>query len=289
MNAFANRRWLAVLMLIAAIVGLLTVWREFDVFIPRMPYLTGWVLLLLMLFLTLYNGRKKLPFLPAIRSETWLQVHIYVGLFTAALFAVHLGMRMPTGWFECTLAWLYVLVMLSGIGGLFISRIFPKRLTTRGGEVLFESIPAVRRAVAERAESLALQALSESKSATITDFHTKHLHDYFSGPRNFTAHLFEITSPLNKLLHRISELDRFLNAKERTLMFGKESEAGAEPKERTPGIVDLVRQKDALDYHYSLQLTLKLWLFVHIPLTYSLLVFSLVHVVLVFAFMGGTS
>ncbi|MBM3876818.1 MAG: hypothetical protein FJ386_08890 [Verrucomicrobia bacterium] len=289
MNAFANRRWLAVLMLIAAIVGLLTVWREFDVFIPRMPYLTGWVLLLLMLFLTLYNGRKKLPFLPAIRSETWLQVHIYVGLFTAALFAVHLGMRMPTGWFECTLAWLYVLVMLSGIGGLFISRIFPKRLTTRGGEVLFESIPAVRRALAEQAESLALKALPAAKSATITEFYVAHLQHWFAAPRNTLAHLFEISSPLNKLLHRIGELDRFLNDEERKLMFGEEVEAGEEPKQHIPGIADLVRQKDALDYHYSLQLTLKLWLFVHIPLTYSLLVFSLVHVVLVFAFMGGTS
>jgi hypothetical protein len=48
-----------------------------------------------------------------------------------------------------------------------------------------------------------------------------------------------------------------------------------------------VRQKDGLDYHHALQLTLKLWLFVHIPLTYSLLIFSLVHLVLVYAFAGG--
>ena len=52
-------------------------------------------------------------------------------------------------------------------------------------------------------------------------------------------------------------------------------------------IADLVRQKDGLDYHHSLQLTLKLWLFAHIPLTYSLLIFSVVHVVLVYAFSGG--
>ena len=49
----------------------------------------------------------------------------------------------------------------------------------------------------------------------------------------------------------------------------------------------LVRQKDGLDYHRALQLTLKLWLFVHIPLTYGLLVFTVLHIVLVFGFSGG--
>jgi hypothetical protein len=32
---------------------------------------------------------------------------------------------------------------------------------------------------------------------------------------------------------------------------------------------------------------LKLWLFVHIPLTYSLLLWTLAHIVLVFAYSGG--
>jgi len=274
MSSLTHRRWFGAVLLLAAVVALFVIWREFDPLIPRMPFLTGWALLLIMLFLTAYNGRKKLPFLPGIRSETWLQVHIYVGFFTAALFGIHISMRMPTGWFECTLAWLYVLVMLSGIGGLLLSRIFPKRLTTRGGEVLFESIPAVRRSLADQAEALALKALPDAKSTTITDFYTEHLHEYFAGPRNFIAHLFEVSSPLNDLLHRIGELNRFLNEEERKLM---------------DQIAKLVRQKDALDYHYSLQLTLTLWLFVHIPLSYSLLLFSIVHVILVFAFAGGTS
>ena len=52
-------------------------------------------------------------------------------------------------------------------------------------------------------------------------------------------------------------------------------------------IARLVREKDGLDYHHAHQLLLKIWLFVHIPLTYSLLLFILVHVVVVFAFFGG--
>ena len=40
---------------------------------------------------------------------------------------------------------------------------------------------------------------------------------------------------------------------------------------------------------YPPRMLLKLWLFVHIPLTYALLVFIAAHVVLVHAFAGGSS
>jgi hypothetical protein len=61
----------------------------------------------------------------------------------------------------------------------------------------------------------------------------------------------------------------------------------AEEKTRMSELQVLVEQKDGLDYHHALQKVLKLWLFVHVPLTYSLLIFTFVHVVLVFAFSGG--
>jgi len=75
-------------------------------------------------------------------------------------------------------------------------------------------------------------------------------------------------------LNKISDLNRYLNEPERATL---------------DQIAALVRQKDGLDYHYALQFTLKFWLFTHIPLTCSLLLFILAHVVLVFAFSGGAS
>ena len=50
---------------------------------------------------------------------------------------------------------------------------------------------------------------------------------------------------------------------------------------------DLVRQKDGLDHQYALQSILKWWLFIHIPLTYSLLIATGLHVVLVHGFSLG--
>jgi hypothetical protein len=81
-----------------------------------------------------------------------------------------------------------------------------------------------------------------------------------------------VRTPINLILNKIADLNRYLNESERATM---------------NEIAILVRQKDGLDYHYSLQLILKLWLFVHIPLTYCLLLWTLAHIVLVFAYSGG--
>ena len=274
MISFVKQRGLGLSLLI--LVSAVMVWlhRRYSGAMPRLSYLTGWALFGLILLLSLYNARKKLPFVPLLSSELWLQSHVYGGLLTAALFAVHISYKMPTGWFEGMLAMLYVMLMLSGFFGLFVSRAIPKRLTTRGGEVLFERIPSIRRQLQERAEALALTSLSQVKSSTVADFYARELKDFFEGSRNVGLHLLEVRSPLNRLLNKITDLNRYLNEQERATL---------------DQIAGLVRQKDGLDYHYALQLLLKVWLFVHIPLTYSLLLFTLTHIVLVFAFSGGAS
>ncbi len=272
MTSFTRQRLIGLTVLLA--LSALAIWLQARWFgaMLRLSFLTGWILFALILALTFYNGRKKLPFLPLLSSEAWLQFHIYAGLLTGVLFAVHVSYRLPSGWFQGTLAALYVMVMLSGFFGLFISRALPKRLTARGGEVLFERIPAIRRELQDRAEALALKSISEAKSATIADFYSRELKNFFENQGNFGLHLLEVSSPLNRVLNRIKDLNRYLNEQERSVL---------------EQIALLVRQKDGLDYHYALQLVLKTWLFVHIPLTYSLLLFSLVHIVLVFAFSGG--
>jgi hypothetical protein len=269
---FTNQRIAGALFFLVGSVLLLAGYFKFHDQIAGVPFISGWLLFAFMLILTVYSARKKLSFLPLGSSEAWLQFHIYLGLLTVVLFAVHMAFRPPTGWFDGILASLYIGVTLSGLFGWFVSRALPKRMTTRGGEVLFDRIPAVRRSLHQQAEMLALRSVPEGKSTTIANFYIKHLDSFFRGPQNRFLHLFEIRSALQRKLYQISDLNRFLNEKERVVM---------------DQIADLVRQKDGLDYHHSLQLTLKVWLFAHIPLTYGLLIFSIVHVVLVYAFSGG--
>ena len=58
---------------------------------------------------------------------------------------------------------------------------------------------------------------------------------------------------------QIDAQGRYLNDKEREVMHA---------------LRELVERKDDLDFQVALQTTLKYWLFLHIPLTYSLLIFS---------------
>ena len=238
--------------------------------LPDYGFLTGWILLAAILVLTFYNARKKLPFLPLGNSEAWLQIHIYLGFLTVLLFVIHLNFRLPRGGFEIALAWLFVLVAGSGMVGLLFSRVLPRRLATRGGEVIYEAIPALRHSLRTEAEKLA--AGPEATSPVIAEFYARRLSGFFGGRGNGWLHLAESRRRLNALLAEIEDVRRTGNEAERATL------------ER---LALLVRQKDSLDYHRSLQLALKLWLFVHIPLTYGLLVFIALHIVLVFGFSGG--
>ena len=266
---FMQRRQARALLLLLAGGLLLLLYFLFEFRFPRITFVSGWVLLILMFLLTAYNGRKKLPFLPAASSEAWLQVHIYAGLLAALIFGMHLHFRLPTGAFESLLALLFVLVTLSGLGGLWLSRSLPKRLTTVGGEVIFERIPFERKAIRQKVQAIALASVSKSKSTTIADFYAAELDPFFAQPRFFLEHLLDSNIQFNRLLRRTTELNRFLGVNERADM---------------EEILRLLQAKYRLDHHYSLQLALKLWLFIHIPLTYGLLVFSALHVALVYAF-----
>jgi len=235
-------------------------------------FLSGWVLLGSVLFLALYNVRKKFAALPVGGRSTWPQLHFYLGLLTVLGFLLHIEWRWPDGWLDGTLGFLFAVVAGSGVLGLWLMRTVPHRLTRTGEEVLFERIPGFIALLRAEAESIALEAARETGSSSTADYYARHLADFFSGPRNLLAHLYDSEHPLFRIELQFAELDRYLDQNERVL---------------AEQMLELVRRKDDLDRHYALQGALKLWLFVHVPFTYALIAFALVHAVLVHAFGGG--
>ena len=270
MKRFRRQFYIGTFALIAATAGAFWLHAKYSRALPDYAFLTGWVLFVAMLVLTFFNVRKKLAFLSLGRAETWLQIHIYLGLFTVVLFLIHLDFRLPRGWFEITLALLFALVSASGVVGMFFVRTMPRRLAMRGGEVIFEKIPALRHAFKTEAENLALGA--DAKSPAIAEYYAKRLAPFFAAPMDFWMHLVESRRTVNTLTAEIDDLRRFAGEAERATL---------------EKLAALVRRKDGLDYHRALQLALKLWLFVHIPLTYGLLIFTALHIFLVFGFSGG--
>ena len=274
MRALATRRVIGVGITASLAVGLVVVHAVATIaLLPAQRY-TGELLFALMLILALLNLRKKLPVLPIGSASTWLQVHIYLGLLSIVVYSLHTGGRVPDGALERTVALLYTGVVASGLAGLFLSRWLPARLARRSEEVLFERIPALRLQLREQAEALVMESANRSESSTLADLYTRRLLPFFDGARNFWLHLVESNRPGHRTLGAITALNRYLNEDERQV---------------ADQLADLVRAKNDLDYQYAGQAVLKYWLFVHIPLTYALLIFASLHGALVYAFSGGFS
>jgi len=270
MKRFQKQFWRGTLLFVVASLAALLAHRDWHQRLPDYSYISGWILFGFMLLLALFNVRKKLPFLPLGKSENWLQLHVYGGFFTVVLFLIHLNFRLPRGGLDISLTGFFSVVTLSGIVGLVLSRMVPRRLQTRGGEVLYEKIPAIRHALQVKAETLALD--SPAGSPIIAEFYVRRLAAFFAGPRHFWLHLQESRAPINQLLADLNDLRRLLSETDAAVL---------------DQLITLTRQKDGLDYHQALQSSLKLWLFVHLPFTYGLMLFTFWHIVLVYAFSGG--
>jgi len=255
------------------IAGLLLIaFAVYEASLYQTAFFTGWILLALVLFLSLYHVRKKLTFLPLGSASTWMQLHIYAGWLAVLVFLAHIDWRLPDGGLETTLAVVFVFVALSGIAGLVLVRFLPPRLTRRGEEIAFERIPEFIVELRRRAEDLVLQSAKETNSSTISDFYLEHLANFFIGPENRFRHLIASRRIRFQLLNEVRNLRRYLNPRE------------TEYAER---LEDMVVKKDELDFHYSLNLALKAWLLVHVPMTYALLILAALHLVLAYAFGGG--
>jgi hypothetical protein len=237
----------------------------------RSSFTTGYLLIGSIVFLASFNLRKKLTFLPAIGSAAfWMQIHIYVGLATFAVFGFHIAWHVPNGWFESFLAVLYLAVAGSGVYGLYATRVLPKRLTAIPDEVVYERIPWLRNQIAIQAKSIVLAACESSD--VLAKFYANRLSSYFERPRSLAYLVHPSGRVRRQLVAEIEELDRFLADDQRQV---------------SRGLSSLVKRKDDLDYHHALQGRLKVWLFVHIGLTYSLLAVSFLHMILAHAFHGG--
>jgi hypothetical protein len=269
MKSFYDRRTLlsGLTAMIAAALALATrVGR--DALLPVAVY-SGWLLLALVLVLTFFNARKKMPFLPLFSASTWLQAHIYLGWLSCFVFLLHTGGRLSAGRLEGLLAAAFAAVAVSGAFGLWLSRWLPPRLVRSGESLIYQRIPALRHRLAEEAREVVRRAETETQSSTLPDFHLRVLHRYFQRVPPWLAPLTGDDPEFHRVRRELESTRRYLN----------ESEEGLA---RT--LADLLEAKRNLDVQLAGQRLLKLWLFVHIPLTYALLVFIAAHVWLVLHF-----
>jgi hypothetical protein len=272
MKYFAHRRIRNAGLLLAglAIVGL-AVRAQHRVLLPS-AFTTGYLLAAAIGFLALYNVRKRLPFLPLGSSTAWLQWHLYVGMGTIGVFALHVGPKWPHGILDVSLAAVYLATIASGLVGLYLTRTIPAQLARVGEEVIYERIPAYRQQVRRRARELVLESVAASGATTLADFYATRLSHYFERPRGLGYRLRPTTARRRTLMREMHDVRRYLS----------DPEQGFCEK-----LFALVRRKDDLDFHEARQQFLKRWLFVHIGLTVVLVLLAGLHGIVAHAFHGG--
>jgi hypothetical protein len=273
MKRLRRRRLRNLLATLLAMVTMVWLLDWYDLELGRRSYVSGYILWSVVVVLASLNLRKRLATLPLGPVSTWLQVHIYLGLFSGILLGVHVGWRLPNGLLEQSLFVTFMMTFVSGLSGLYLTRTAPAALARVGQEVVYERIPVIRASLARQSQQAVLQSVAATGSTTLGEFYMARLYDFFVVRRSVGYMLRPTFQLRRQLMRSMRDLERYLNAEERIAC------------ERLFG---MVRQKDDLDYHDARQRLLKLWIFFHIALTCALLAVGTLHGLIAMAHRGDT-
>jgi hypothetical protein len=245
---------------------------------PR--YLDGWVLAGGMIFQLYFHIAIKMGSLTPKSASALRKFHIFLGLLLITAFVSHSDFSLPDTGFEWALWTCFVLVTLSGIFGTYLAwalkakreideRIGYDRIAARRAE-LAQEVHATITTIDPATVEISLPA--PAYDAWIAELYANHLRDFFQGQRNITAHLIGSQRPLKQLTEEIDSLLPYVDKRS---------------QEKLETIKTWVIEKDRLDFaRVHLALT-RGWLFVHVPVTYALIVLAVLHVAVVYAFSSG--
>jgi len=255
-----------------AIAGAVWATQTYDASLRHARFLDGWILAIAMAGqLLLHFYRKQIIPLPG-RENSWSVFHIYSGIFVVAIFAMHTSYSLPDTHLEWVLWALFLLVAASGIVGAYLTRVIPHRLEDHGGRLALESFGVLRSELARRAAVLSYGSRQSGNASAIVSVYEDKLFDFFRKPKNSWSHLQNSRQPMKSLMFELDAVEAGLDTG--TLRTMHE-------------IKGLVERKNRLDFQYAHESALKIWLFVHVPATYGLLVLTVLHVLTIYAFRSG--
>ncbi len=238
----------------------------------------GAISLAIFVFAAFLGLRKKVVLWRVGTVQQWLRAHIWLSLLTIPLVILHSGFRFG-GPMTTLLMVLYAIVMVSGIYGLALQhqlpRIMKERLPT---ETVFEQIPYIRAqlhaaaakmrdsikaatlaqtavAVADRESAPAVDTASET---AFLDFLDQQVLPYLAARRGDKFRLNDT--------HYSEDLFRFVKLR-----------VADEYRDRVEEIQAWCDQRRVLDLQTRLQHWLHGWLFVHVPISFLLIMLTAWH------------
>jgi hypothetical protein len=232
-------------------------------------YTTGTIGAGLIVWLSLLGIRKRLITDDNWSLKAWVSAHVYLGLSLLIIATLHSGFQF--GWNVHTLAYgLMVLVIVSGIFGVAMYSILPRKLSDNRGDTtqkqMLEKIAALDKRLSETARPL------ESDLARQVRLAVQRTRIGGGFWRRLTNNHVNCATgrALTALLEARGRMDK-----------GGQAEA-------LDQVLSLLEEKrltlQKARRHIQLRSLLEVWLFVHIPATLALLAALTAHIICVFFF-----
>ena len=215
----------------------------------------------------MYFGIRKRTYGPGhVKLEAWLSAHVYLGLSLIVLATLHTGFKF--GWNVHTLAYVLMLVVIaSGAFGLYAYLRYPRLMTMNRRGATLDSMLAQIAEVDRECRQVGMPLGDEINSALL----------------DASQH----TSVGGGLMRQLSGRDP--NCTTEAALHRVEALANASQGERASELRQLVmlltRKVSLLQRaRRDVQLTalMKIWVFVHVPLSFALLAALIVHIISVF-------
>ena len=222
----------------------------------------GWAAAALLLAVSALGLRKRAlglaSRLGAGRSRLWLAVHLYGGSIFLLLVFLHSDFGWPHGWVTTWLWGLSLWTVATGLVGRGLQLWIPRLLTSGlSNEVLYERIPELVANLGARAKKLA-----EGGGPEISDLYERKIAAEFAAPVRSWRYFFDITGGARERLRPLRYLRRKL---------------GDDEGRQLDELESLYRAKLEIDAHFTLQQTLRTWLWLHLPTSLLLWVFLGLH------------
>jgi hypothetical protein len=116
---------------------------------------------------SLFRTRRRILGIPLGSARAWMAAHVWLGLLTVPLVALHSGLRFG-GTLTWLLTWTFILVITSGALGLVLQNVLPRLMTDAvPDETIYSQINEVGRQLA--ADAMRLARLYGGQSAECED------------------------------------------------------------------------------------------------------------------------
>ena len=231
--------------------------------------ITGWALALVIVFLLVFNVRKRLSAFNLGLAKIWFALHVAFGFLAIAFFLIHTGVLWPEGLYEQLLTAGFWLVSITGVFGVLITVYFPRRLTNTGLEIVYEKIPEEIFSLRDAVENILVNSAKDCGEITLQEHYSQTLSWYFRRPRFYWSYLIGGNADRAWLARHFNSVRRYLNADEMNYL---------------DEIQKLAERKSLVDEHYARQDVMKKWLLVHLPISILVLAMSVWHILMVYSY-----